>query len=157
MAVQSVIDQKRCLTHGFANRKWRAAADRPYQPQVPLLYRDYSGEENPKQQASAWLMQVAQTPFNAAASLIQFAVAKVGPDSSDWLLNQHHIVADATSAFHVYRAVARAYEQLLRPGESLQPIPLQPFHTYLNFEREYQKSPQFQRAEKFRTKVGQKC
>ncbi len=148
-AVQSVIDQSDALRTVLQMENGAPRQIVQTQLEVPLLYRDFSGEETPKQQASAWLMQVAQTPFDAAVSLIQFAVAKVGPDSSDWLLNQHHIIADATSAFHVYRAVARAYEQLLRPGESLQPIPLQPFHTYLNFEREYQKSPQFQRAEQF--------
>lgn len=148
-AVQSVIDQSDALRTVL--RIENGAPRQFVQPQfeAPLLYRDFSGEENPKQQANDWLLQVAQTPFEASKSLVQFALARVNAESYDWLLNQHHIIADATSAFYIYRAVARAYEQLLHPHEPLEPIPLYPFETYLNLERDYRVSPQFQRGEQF--------
>lgn len=148
-AVQSVIDQSDALrtilqvVDGLPHQ-----VVRPYL-EAPLLFRDFSLGENPKEQAYTWLLQIAQTPFDPAVTLVQFALAQIGPDSFAWLLNQHHIIADATSAFHIYRAVARAYEQRTNPDAALEPIPLQPFHTYLNFERSYRESSQFQRAERF--------
>jgi hypothetical protein len=105
-AVQSVIDQSDALRTVLHIENGVPRQFVQPQFEVPLLYRDFSGEENPKQQASAWLLQVAQTPFDASVSLVQFALAKVDAESYDWLLNQHHIIADATSAFYIYRAVA---------------------------------------------------
>lgn len=148
-AVQSVINQSDALRTVLHTEN--GVPRQIVQPQfeVPLLYRDFSGAENPKQQASAWLLQIAQTPFDASVSLVQFALAKVDAESYDWLLNQHHIIADATSAFYIYRAVANTYEQLADPQTVTEPLPLLPFQTYLDFERSYRTSPQFERAERF--------
>lgn len=148
-AVQSIINQSDALrtilevVEGVPRQ-----VVQPYLA-APLLFCDFSYADDPREQAHAWLLQIAKTPFDPSVSLAQFALAQIGPDSFAWLLNQHHIIADATSAFHIYRAVARTYEQLVNPEQALEPIPLQPFQTYLNFERTYRESPQFQRADRF--------
>lgn len=148
-AVQAVVDQSDALRMVVKVKEGRPyQVVQPHLP-APLTIRDFSLEANPIQQAQEWLQQVASTPFDPTRALVQFALAKLGPDSYAWLLNQHHIIADATSAFRIYRAVANTYEQLVDPQVAIEPLPLLPFQTYLDFEHSYRSSPQFERAERF--------
>jgi thioesterase domain-containing protein len=118
------------------------------QAAVPLKIRDFTAEENPREAGRDWLIQIAHTPFDPFTSLVQFALAKVGPEAFLWLQNQHHIIADATSSFYVYRVIDRTYQRLTCPDQEIPLLPISPFEEYREFERAYRDSAQFQRAKK---------
>lgn len=147
-ALQSVIDRSDVLrtiiqvVDGVPQQVVRPQAA------APLKVKDFSGEESPKEAARNWLIKIANTPFDPFTSLVQFALAKVGSESYLWLQNQHHIIADATSSFYVYKVIAHTYERLVCPDSQSEPLPIAPFTEYQKFEREYRDSPQFQRAER---------
>ena len=115
---------------------------------APIKIRDFTAEENPKDAGRDWLIQIANTPFDPFTSLVQFALAKVGPEAYLWLQNQHHIIADATSSFYVYRVIDRTYQCLICPDEEIPLLPIAPFEEYRAYERAYRDSAQFQRAKK---------
>ena len=115
---------------------------------APIKIRDFSAEAEPETAARDWFHELIAIPFDLEKSLVQFAVAKIAPDKHIWLLNQHHVIADAASSFHIYHVISRTYEQLLHPDCPTPPT-ITPFQTYREFEREYRNSPQFERAGRY--------
>lgn len=115
---------------------------------APVKIKDFSTEENSRTAARNWLIQIAHTPFDPSTSLVQFALAKVGPEAYLWLQNQHHIIADATSSFYVYQVIARTYEHLASQNGAATLLSITPFADYQEYERAYRDSAQFQRAER---------
>ena len=88
-------------------------------------------------------------PFDLQKSPVLFALAKVSPEEHIWLINQHHIIADATSAFYIYKVVVRTYERLVDPSITLTPPTITPYEVYREYERDYRESAHFQRAGRY--------
>ncbi|MCA9942705.1 MAG: alpha/beta fold hydrolase [Anaerolineales bacterium] len=147
-AIQSAMDQSEVLRSVI--QIVDGVPQQVVRPQVaaPLIIKDFTAEENPKETARDWLLKIANTPFDPFASLVQFALAKVGPEAYLWLQNQHHIIADATSSFYVYKVIARNYERLVAPNEEIPAVPIASFEEYREYERNYRDSTQFERAKK---------
>lgn len=147
-ALQSAMDQSNVLRTVI--QVVDGVPQQVVRPQAiaPIKVKDFSAEENPKEMARDWLVEIANTPFDPFTSLVQFALAKVGSEAYLWLQNQHHIIADATSSFYVYKVITRTYERLICPDEDIDPLPIAPFEDYQKYERAYRDSPQFQRAAK---------
>lgn len=147
-AVQSAMDQSEVLRTVIQTIDGVPQQVVRPQAMAPIKIKDFSAEANPREAAQNWQYQIASTPFDPFTSLVQFALAKVGPEAYLWLQNQHHLIADAVSAFYVYRVIARIYERLIQPSEELSLLPIVPFQTYCQFEREYRDSTQFERADR---------
>ncbi len=147
-AVQSAMDQSEALRTII--QVVDGVPQQVVQPQAiaPIKIKDFSAEENPHEAAQKWLYQVAATPFDPFTALVQFALAKVGPEAYLWLQNQHHLIADAVSAFYVYRVIARIYKSFIYPDGAHALLPIIPFQKYCDVERAYRDSPQFERAER---------
>jgi thioesterase domain-containing protein len=116
---------------------------------APLEIRDFSAEADAKTAVHRWFQEIITTPFNMQQSLVQFALAKISPNEHLWLMNQHHVIADAASAFFIYEVVARTYEYLLNPEAKITIPTITPFQVYRDYEREYRDSSHFQRADRF--------
>ena len=116
---------------------------------APLQIKDFSEQIDPEAAANHWFQQIISTPFDLQKSLVLFALAHTGPDQHLWLMNQHHIIADAASSFFIYNVIARTYEKLANPQTSASPPAVTPYHVYREFEREYRTSSQFQRAGRY--------
>lgn len=148
-AMQAVMDQSDALrsviqvVDGLPQQQVQA------QVSAPVQLKDFSKEEDPTAAAHAWLQSIVATPFDLQRSLIQFALAQIGPEKHIWLICQHHIICDATSAFNVYRFVTQTYEQQISGSEAGTLPTVIPFQIYLEYEREYRESKQFQRAKRY--------
>ena len=149
MALQAVMDQSDALR--TIVRVENGVPQQIVQPQVlaPLKIKDFSDKGNPTVAARNWLQQIVAQPFDFETALVQFALAKTGPEEHIWLLNQHHIIADAASSFYIYKVIARTYEQLANTDSEATLPSINPFYAYREYEREYRLSPQFQRAGKY--------
>lgn len=145
-AVQTVVDQSDALRTVI--QVVDGVPQQIVQPQkaASIQIQDFSGESDPYAVGKVWLEQLAQTPFDLAESPVRFGLAQLGAERSMWLICQHHIICDATSAFNVYRFVARKYKQLVSADNSADVPIITPFQTYLEFERDYRESNQFERA-----------
>lgn len=148
-ALQSVTDQSDALRTVFQLKDGLPQQVVQPQAKAPITIRDFSSEADPKAAARQWLRQIVSVPFDLQNVLVQFALAKIGPEEHFWLLNQHHIIADAASAFHLYQVIARTYEHLLNPGAETTLPEITPFEMYREYEREYRTSAHFQRAERY--------
>ncbi|WP_420630859.1 alpha/beta fold hydrolase [Candidatus Leptofilum sp.] len=117
--------------------------------EVPLQIQDFTTTPDPRTAARQWFQELACQPFDLQKSLVQFALAKVENDQHLWLMNQHHIIADAASSFFIYQVVARTYENLLDPIENSQPPAITPYQIYREYEQEFRESALCQRADKY--------
>lgn len=148
-AVQRVMDQSDALrtviqlVDGVPQQLVRS------QVTAPVEIKDFSGQPEAKTAARAWMQQIVTSPFNFQTNLVQFALAKISPDEHIWLINQHHIIADATSSFYIYQAISRSYEHLVNPEADVALPQISPFQIYREYEREYRESAHFQRAARY--------
>jgi thioesterase domain-containing protein len=148
-ALQTVVDQSDALRTII--RLVDEVPQQIVQPQLtaPLIIRDFSIDAETKTAVHNWFQEIITTPFTMDCSLVQFALARISPTKHIWLMNQHHVIADAVSAFFIYEAVARTYEHLLDPDTGKAPPSITPYQVYREYEREYRDSSHYTRAANF--------
>lgn len=148
-ALQTVIDNSDALRTVIQDNDGIPQQVIQAHVQAPLQIRDFTAEEDAETAARQWFFELIRQPFDLQRNMMQFALAKVGAEAHLWLMNQHHIIADATSSFFIYQVVARTYEHLKNPTENNEPPVITPYQIYREFEQEYRDSSLFNRASKY--------
>ena len=147
-AVQSVVDQSDALRTVIKVIDGIPQQIVQTQATAPIQLRDFSHEASPTRAARDWLQQIVAVPFDLQTAPVQFALAKISAVEHIWLINQHHIIADASSSFYIYQVIVRTYECLAGLTETAPPT-ITPFELYREYERDYRQSAHFQRASRY--------
>lgn len=115
--------------------------------QIPdaLEYLDFSQQTEPETSFQAWLQNRMAVSLNLEERLFDSALIKISTDHFIWYLNQHHIIADATSFFLIYNRLAEFYKHLVNE-EPLETSEWPMFEDYVNYERAYRDSPKYDKA-----------
>jgi thioesterase domain-containing protein/acyl carrier protein len=80
--------------------------------------------------------------------LYDSALVKISGEEFIWYLNLHHIIADASSFILVFEVFVQLYGRSLR-GDPLEVAGLPSFADYVAYERSYQESARYQKAEQY--------
>jgi amino acid adenylation domain-containing protein len=102
-------------------------------------FRDFSPSPEPQAAVQAWLQARSEVLFDFRRALFDCALAKVSDRQFVWFLNLHHIICDGRSIELVFHHLAQFYERSL--VGSLERADLPPFRDYIEYEREYCRSP----------------
>ena len=109
---------------------------------------DLSGWEDSAAALPNWTAERARRPFDLKTILFDTALVRVAPERHVWYLNQHHLITDGWSTALLYRIVADLYERSMSGSPAELPGLFQ-YSDYAAYEREFQKSPLFQKASRF--------
>jgi thioesterase domain-containing protein/acyl carrier protein len=113
-----------------------------------LQHLDFSDHPSPLAAARTWIDERSRTPLKLPERLFDTALIKTSPEQFIWYLNQHHIIADASSFFLIFERLAELYERSL--GATIEVVRALPtFADYLVYERAYRESPQYLKAEAY--------
>lgn len=116
-----------------------------------LPYLDFSHETHPTVAARSWMQRRSAIPLKLDERLFDSALLKIAPEQFLWYINQHHIIADASSFFVLFRHLEELYERSLQGQLDEAPI-LPSFEKYASYERDYHKSANSIKAENYWTK-----
>jgi thioesterase domain-containing protein len=137
-ALRTVIDEVNGLPQGRVLTTTDSA----------LQHLDFSEHTNPLAAARTWIDEQSTTPLKLTERLFDSALIRISSEQFIWYLNQHHIIADASSFFLIFSRLAKLYESSLAP-ELTKETALPAYADYLAYERTYRESPQYSKAEAY--------
>ena len=131
-AWQEVVDSHAILRTSFETEDTGAGAGRPLRRVRPLgccraEILDWRERESISEEALLdWARGECARPFAMGDELTRCILVRLSAGRTAWLINQHHLVTDATSSTNLFRAVSEAYRQLgdQQPGAAAN-IPLE--------------------------------
>jgi amino acid adenylation domain-containing protein/natural product biosynthesis luciferase-like monooxygenase protein len=118
------------------------------QPNFRLEYYDFTSAVDPTAAFREWTNDNCQTTFDLEKSLIRFALAKLGENSSAIYMNLAHIIADASSVMVAQQLVGRYYQRAVA-GQLDEEKPLPSFQQSVRREHEYLSSPRARQSEEY--------
>ncbi|MGH7794614.1 MAG: amino acid adenylation domain-containing protein [Candidatus Binatia bacterium] len=118
--------------------------DFPYE----MKFRDFSNLPDPGAAVQSWLKARCQVLFDFQRALFDCALTKLSDRQFVWFLNLHHIIADSRSIELIFHHVAQFYERSLA-GCLEKTTELSAFKDYIEYEREYRRSPSSREAESY--------
>lgn len=122
-----------------------------------LEYVDLSTTQDPAAACETWLAERAARRFDVTVRTVDTALLELGERRFVWYLCQHHLVSDGVSATLLFRRVSQCYEDMLAGGQAL-PTEYPRFVDYVQFEREYQRSAAWARAQAYWAhKMTERC
>lgn len=148
LAFQALLDHSDALRAVIQDRDgipWRTI--RPPFPYT-LEYLDFSAHPQPEEAFEAWLRKRCVVPLRIDEYLFDSALARLAADRYAWYLNQHHIIADASSFFLTFRRLAELYERAVQ-GEPLIISDVPAYEAYAAYERAYRLSSQYAKVQNY--------
>ncbi len=119
-----------------------------------IEFRDFSSFPEPGAAVQAWLKARCHVLFDFQGALFDCALAKISDQQFIWFLNLHHIIGDGRSIELVFHHVAQFYECSLTG--CLERADLPAFKDYIEYEREYRRSPRSREVERYwKTKLSE--
>lgn len=114
---------------------------------VQLPYFDFAASGIEAE--STWLERETRKPFELMdSSLYYFAAVRFSDGMSGYYMKLHHLISDGRSLFLLFNEIDRIYMQL-EQGEEPDPAPNNSYLDYINDEKAYLESEQFQKDRNF--------
>lgn len=113
-----------------------------------LQYLDFSASHNALGSAQDWMMQNAPIPFDLHRSMIESSLIRLADADYVWYLKIHHLVIDLWSEFLNLERLSYYYGQAVDEATEA-PALLPSFEDFVEFERNYRTSPEYQKAEAY--------
>jgi len=89
---------------------------------VTVPVHDFSGENNPRQSALAWMQEQFVQPFELYEKpLFHFALLKIDENCFFWFGKFHHLIVDGWSFSLITHSFTKIYTQLIQ-GQQIDPV-----------------------------------
>ncbi|MES2823407.1 MAG: AMP-binding protein, partial [Pseudomonadota bacterium] len=112
---------------------------------IPLVGKDFSDTENPREAANNYLQNLFETTFELYGGVLwRAAIVKVNPTEHYFICFFHHLIADGYSTAICITNFIRCYNQLIR-GIDQELISDHSYFDYLQDDQNYLLSERYQR------------
>lgn len=125
----------------------------PWQEVVPeMVYNlkiyDFTTEPNAKQKIKDLLEREAQKPFDISKRMFDSFLIKKSEEQYEWYINIHHLISDTGSLGLIVEYTKQYYKNLQNNQPDVD-LNIPQFRSYVQYEREYRESEQYQKAKQF--------
>jgi thioesterase domain-containing protein/acyl carrier protein len=91
-------------------------------PPLGMRFEDLSESADPAERLRQWTVERGARPLDMRRALYDSVLLRLGPRRQVWYLNLHHLLADAGTAFLVFRRVEEAYRELRENAQAALPM-----------------------------------